>query len=441
MEQGLSDILKEYSELIGKLQKSKPETVDFLTLTYNSDDLEDYSSSVKSDIEKIDLSLVATKQEVIDKDLEKKTGRSSEDILKSSLIVKQNSLLSKKTGLTEKLSLPYKKYEKYREKLKQWKDQLEELDGRKEKPEIGTKSYFVNEISYLEKDGKSDLVSLRNKRNEQTKKIYALRHKIIEIFGELKKSISKITQANEKLLEHYSIEIVANFRYSYKFIQYVSDSINKGIAGFFYRDSDNKKLNETFKEINLEDPEEIVSSIENLIDHLEGKGEDGKQNHIHDQVKVPMELYDYLFGLEYLEERYELNLNDKPLEILSPGERGALLLVFYLMIDDEDIPLIIDQPEDNLDNKSVYEILVHFIREAKKKRQIILVTHNPNLAVGADAEEVIYVRIDKSDKNKFSFIAGGIESPKTNELLVDVLEGTMAAFNLRKLTYIKSSNP
>jgi ABC-type lipoprotein export system ATPase subunit len=51
------------------------------------------------------------------------------------------------------------------------------------------------------------------------------------------------------------------------------------------------------------------------------------------------------------------------------------------MIDEEDIPLIIDQPEDNLDNQSVYKLLSKFIKKAKKKRQIILVTHNPNLAI------------------------------------------------------------
>jgi len=63
-----------------------------------------------------------------------------------------------------------------------------------------------------------------------------------------------------------------------------------------------------------------------------------------------------------LKPNYELKLDGKPLEKLSPGEKGALLLVFYLMIDKEVTPLVIDQPEDNLDNKSVFEVLTHFIR-------------------------------------------------------------------------------
>ena len=95
---------------------------------------------------------------------------------------------------------------------------------------------------------------------------------------------------------------------------------------------------------------------------------------------------------------YELKLGEKHLTELSPGEKGAMLIVFYLMLDKNNIPLIIDQPEENLDNESIYKILVHFIRDTKKRRQVILVTHNPNLAIVGDAEQIIYVNIDKKNK-------------------------------------------
>jgi len=99
--------------------------------------------------------------------------------------------------------------------------------------------------------------------------------------------------------------------------------------------------------------------------------------------------------------------------------------------------LIIDQPEDNLDNKSIYEILVRFLKKAKKKRQIIMVTHNPNLAVVADAEQIIHVSIDKKNGNDFSFSSGSIENPEINRCVVDILEGTMPAFDNRRLKYRK----
>lgn len=132
-----------------------------------------------------------------------------------------------------------------------------------------------------------------------------------------------------------------------------------------------------------------------------------------------------------------LRLDNKNLESLSPGEKGALLLVFYLMLDQDNIPLIIDQPEDNLDNQSVAKILVEFIKGAKLRRQIILVTHNPNLAIVADAEQVVYTHFDKNQNNTFTAVSGSIEDAEMNKHIVDVLEGTMPAFDKRRLIYLR----
>ena len=157
------------------------------------------------------------------------------------------------------------------------------------------------------------------------------------------------------------------------------------------------------------------------------------------QEEPVVDLYDYLFGFDYLKPKYDLKVDQKDLSELSPGERGGLLLIFYLILDRQDIPLIIDQPEDNLDNKSVYKILVTFIKQAKKRRQIVIVTHNPNLAVVADAEQIIHVSIDKREgKHEFDFFCGSIEAPKINQAVVDILEGTLPAFNNRRLKYRRS---
>lgn len=67
-----------------------------------------------------------------------------------------------------------------------------------------------------------------------------------------------------------------------------------------------------------------------------------------------------------------------------------MLLLLYLTIDaEDDRPLIIDQPEENLDPQSIFQELVHRFREAKKRRQIIIVTHNANLVVNTDADQII----------------------------------------------------
>ena len=110
------------------------------------------------------------------------------------------------------------------------------------------------------------------------------------------------------------------------------------------------------------------------------------------------------------------------------------------MLDKRDIPLLIDQPEDNLDNKSVFEILVKFLKQAKTRRQIIIATHNPNLAVVADAEQIINVTIDKKDgKNTFSYRSGAIENEAINKAVIDILEGTMPAFDNRRIKYSRKN--
>ena len=97
-----------------------------------------------------------------------------------------------------------------------------------------------------------------------------------------------------------------------------------------------------------------------------------------------------------------------------------------------------DQPEENLDNESVFEILVPYVKEAKQRRQIILVTHNPNLAVVCDAEQIIVAKMDRKE-NKISYISGSIENEKINKKIVDVLEGTLPAFDIRDRKYIRTS--
>lgn len=432
IQKSISSALEEYKDVIGRMDVEGK----LVSLNYDAVKVDSYTVRINKEISEIDLLLVASEEEIIEKDLVNTSGKTQEQLIKGSLVIQKSKFTSKKKDLTNALSAPYKEYEKYKQQLKVWKERLIELEGREKEPKTGTRNYIEAEITYLKTDAITKLEQLRTEREILSKNIYQLRHKIIDIFDDLKNAISKIIASNEKLLKHYNIEVVASFRYEVGFLKKILNFIRKNITGTFYQDGEGKKVNSIFKELNLNEFEEINTANLAFITQLEESIDGQPANHIHDQIKNPVELYDYLFGFKNLEERYELMLNSKPLEILSPGERGALLLVFYLMIDEEEVPLIIDQPEDNLDNKSVFEILVHFIRSAKAKRQIILVTHNPNLAVGADAENIVYVDIDKAKDNIFSFSNGAIEDLEINQKLVDVLEGTMPAFNLRKLKYI-----
>ena len=106
--------------------------------------------------------------------------------------------------------------------------------------------------------------------------------------------------------------------------------------------------------------------------------------------KSAQEVYNLIFSAEWIEPKYTIRFQGTKIEQLSPGQRGALLLIFYLLVDTGRNPIVLDQPEENLDNETIVNLLVPVLDQAKTTRQIFMVTHNPNLAVVCDAEQVIH---------------------------------------------------
>lgn len=147
-------------------------------------------------------------------------------------------------------------------------------------------------------------------------------------------------------------------------------------------------------------------------------------------------VYELIFGLDYLTATFSLESDGRPLSQLSPGQRGTLLLLFYLLVDKSHRPIVLDQPEENLDNQTVHELLVPAIAEARKWRQVIAVTHNPNLAVVGDADQVI---VAEMTGGQFRYFSGAIEDPRINGRIVEILEGTWPAFQNRSDKYTPTS--
>lgn len=153
------------------------------------------------------------------------------------------------------------------------------------------------------------------------------------------------------------------------------------------------------------------------------------------QVEWTGRVWEWLFATDHIDVKYSLSYGDVDIENLSPGTRGIVLLLLYLAIDQEDMrPLIIDQPEENLDPQSVYDELVARFRQAKERRQIIVVTHNANLVVNADADQVIVVTAGEHEIGKLPEIkyeAGGLENPYIRQKVCEILEGGEKAFRER----------
>ena len=147
----------------------------------------------------------------------------------------------------------------------------------------------------------------------------------------------------------------------------------------------------------------------------------------------------WLYDTGHIRIEYGIQYDGVAIEQLSPGTRGIVLLLLYLALDRQDRrPLIVDQPEENLDPKSVFEELVPHFREARKRRQVIVVTHNANLVVNTDADQVIVatsIRTTGLGLPDISYRSGSLENPNIRHSVCEILEGGERAFLERERRY------
>ena len=166
------------------------------------------------------------------------------------------------------------------------------------------------------------------------------------------------------------------------------------------------------------------------------------QEYLRNGVKYS-DLLEWLYEVEHVTLNYSLKYNGVELEKLSPGTKGIVLLILYLGMNIADTrPLIVDQPDENLDNESIYELLTTYFKTAKRKRQIILITHNPNLVVNTDSEQVIIATAERRDSGvpHITYQSGALENnvPKDKAIrqqVCRILEGGTDAFRKREQRY------
>jgi hypothetical protein len=148
---------------------------------------------------------------------------------------------------------------------------------------------------------------------------------------------------------------------------------------------------------------------------------------------------EWLFGIDHVRVRYDIEYEGVAITNLSPGTRGVVLLTLYLGLDEWDVrPLIIDQPEENLDPASVFSTLVPFFKAAARRRQIIMVTHNANLVVNTDSDQVIVASAKRHSRDRLpdiTYTAGGLEDPSMRDRICELLEGGQEAFRKRSERY------
>ncbi|WDQ14570.1 TrlF family AAA-like ATPase [Rhodopirellula sp. P2] len=128
-----------------------------------------------------------------------------------------------------------------------------------------------------------------------------------------------------------------------------------------------------------------------------------------------------------------------PIEQGSPGQQTAAILAFILSHGDE--PIILDQPEDDLDNHLIYDLIVRQIRESKRDRQIIIATHNPNIVVNGDAEMVLAMDVVSTQCVVHQQNSGCLQERAVREEVCKVMEGGRDAFLKRYRRIVQPKGP
>lgn len=407
--QRLHGFKKSYQEII----KETKEKIIALLEDFSdcSLDKDKFMPKIQFNIEPIDDLIIKKEKETFDledkrKELEKKLDTLHEE---------REKLL---TAVSEK----EKEYQEYLERQQTWELRLKEVQTQLD--------VCNKEIDYIENSLPEEHIKTQDKIVELMLQIY---DKICEkvttyneiyypVGEELNKFLSKL---DDKIEFVSSINISPEF--ASQLLRYVNQKLKSPLMGI---DNGFAFLENLCNKTDFNSKDSVRSFIEQLIILFDSDCKDS----IDKVLNTQEDYYKFLTSMIFLQVRFELKLDDNSLAELSPGQRGSVLLVFYLALSRDKKPLIIDQPEDNLDNQSIYNKLVPCVLEAKKHRQIFLVTHNPNLAIACDAEQIVYCQLN-DDAPKIRYCSGSIENQEIKAHVIDVLEGTEPAFTLRKHKY------
>ena len=339
-----------------------------------------------------------------------------------------------------------------------FKEELKQINNEKSNIEEKLKLYQQNEevkkqIRTLEEsieiDGKllSEIDSLNKKIEEKRQSIEEIKTKLFDLY---KNSYNEYIDIVEQL-KNRTIELEKDGLQIRGVTQFNFPKFRREIINFTHgKYSDNDKYcicEEDRSRIFETNYDELISNISKMFNEI--MTSEYRIKTISKKEAVKKLLDDYFY--DYWEITYK---NDK-LGEMSTGKASFVILMLIIGLSKSKSPILIDQPEDNLDNRSVSENIISYLRNKKIERQIILVTHNANIVVNADAENVIVAnQKGQNDKEtssiyKFDYINGAIEntfakietetdllkSMGIKEHIADIVEGGKEAFKKRERKY------
>jgi len=353
--------------------------------------------------------------------------------------VEKTRIETERAKATLQLNEPQRLRQAYLAAIRQWEEQLAAIRGAADIPdsELGLVAR-LDQIAKLP----AVLAGLREDREKQARAIFAVLEEQRSQRADLFAPLQELIADNALIRDEYKLQFQSNLAVYAEAISENLFGIVKQNAGELRGEDESRAaVKAQCDKFGFADADGTIGFIAAMEGLLTASAERSQQpggglRAILRKDRKPEEVYDYLYGLEYIEPKYTLLFQDTSIEQLSPGQRGALLLIFYLLVDKGRNPIILDQPEENLDNETIVSLLVPVINEAKKARQILMVTHNPNLAVVCDAEQIIAARFDRRNRSTISYYAGSIEEARCNANVVTILEGTKPAFDNRSQKYL-----
>jgi len=338
--------------------------------------------------------------------------------------------VEKKERLIDTADTEEKAYQKYLKDLEEWRKEKDRIIGDVNTED--TLEFFQSELRYIKTELQGEYQNAREKRNELLYELFSCKQNLMTIYRGIYAPVEKEIDAllgklKDRVVFDAEIQLTEN-----DFSEKVLSFVNHKHTGIFKGKTEaHKTMERLLKGTDFQDKKSLLEMLNTVMKAVD-EDIDSSDSKIADKKAF----YEYLYGLDYLGVSFKLKVGERNLDELSPGERGIVLLIFYLALNKNSTPIIIDQPEDNLDNQSVFAKLVPCICAAKNRRQVIIVTHNPNIAVACDAEQIIYCEMDKNGHSIF-YSAGPIEDDTMKQHVIDVLEGTMPAFDLRRRKYTR----
>ncbi len=315
-------------------------------------------------------------------------------------------------------SSTHKKIKDVLAKINEKKESLKE-EFAKIKRDINTDT--LNPDKFLKLNRQSETAKLKLKEIEKSeKKRQELKNLLLE----------KLTELNTLWLEEYRLLKTE--------VDRINTAENKLEIEVLFKNRKDKlvnKLKQTFKGTNIRETsyQEISETYNDFIEIYRDSSKLGKilnENQLVDFKRKFKEHMDELLTFK-VQNEFVIKYNGKPLQDHSLGQRASALILFLLAQKENNV-LIIDQPEDDLDNQTIYEEVIKELKKLKGNMQFIFATHNANIPVLGDSEKVIACGYDEK---KIEINSGTIDNHKIHEYIVNIMEGGLEAFRQRKTIY------